>query len=480
MLAKENQHIFISGITILLLPFLVLFAYTEHWIYLAIPFAFLLFYYGWQSFSFIYLLLVVSLPWSVEISVGSSYSTDFPDEPFMLLAALLFIVMIFYNRRILSMVEWRHPLMWLVVLHVGWLIFTTSASTHVIISLKYLLAKSWYIIAFLLLPILILQSKKQLKIIVLVFSVSLLAVALVIIARHSMNDFLFIHINDAVYPFFRNHVNYSAMLVCGLPIGIAMFRLNTTSTYKRLITIALLLIVVALILAFSRGAWLAIITGLVTYLLLKRRILWQAFVVGILITILTVFWLKSNDRYLAFAHDYKTTIFHTDFREHITATYQLKDVSTAERFNRWIAAVRMVPEKPLVGFGPGTFSTNYKPYTIPAFKTWVSDNKEQSTVHNYFLLLITEQGWPGLIFFLLLLTALFYYAQHLFYKLRDPFYKEMVMAVASIMVMIITLNFLSDLIETDKIGSLFFTCIALLIIADRQLKAGSKIDLPND
>jgi Tfp pilus assembly protein FimT len=56
----------------------------------------------------------------------------------------------------------------------------------------------------------------------------------------------------------------------------------------------------------------------------------------------------------------------------------------------------------------------------------------------------------------------------------------MVMAVASIMVMIITLNFLSDLIETDKIGSLFFTCIALLIIADRQLKAGSKIDLPND
>lgn len=309
---------------------------------------------------------------------------------------------------------------------------------------------------------------------------SLLAVTLVIMARHASDHFLFIHINDAVSPFFRNHVTYSAMLVCGLPIGIAMFRLNTNSTYKRLITIALLLIVVALILAFSRGAWLAIITGLVTYLLLKSRILWQAFVVGILITILTVFWLKSNDRYLAFAHDYKTTIFHTDFKEHITATYLLKDVSTAERFNRWIAAVRMIPERPLVGVGPGTFSTNYKPYTIPAFKTWVSDNKEQSTVHNYFLLLITEQGWPGLIFFVLLLTAIFYYAQHLFYKLRDPFYKEIVMAVASIMVMIITLNFLSDLIETDKIGSLFFTCIALLIIADRQVIAGSKIDLPND
>ncbi len=92
--------------------------------------------------------------------------------------------------------------------------------------------------------------------------------------------------------------------------------------------------------------------------------------------------------------------------------------------------------------------------------------------------MITEQGWPGLIFFLLLLTAIFYYTQYLYYRLSDPLYKEMVMAIASIMLMIVTLNFLSDLIETDKIGSLFFTCIALLIIANRQVKKESRRDLP--
>src|SRR5690606_7998832 len=186
-----------------------------------------------------------------------------------------------------------------------------------------------------------------------------------------------------------------------------------------------------------------------------------------------VFWLKSEDRYLDFSHDYKTTIFHTDFKEHLEATYMLKDVSTAERFNRWIAAVRMVPESPMVGVGPGNFSNKYKPFSIPAFKTWVSDNEEKSTVHNYFLLIITEQGWPGLLFFLLLLTGIFFYVQHIYFNLRDPFYKEMILAVASMMVMIITLNFLSDLIETDKIGSLFFTCIAFLILADQQLNTES-------
>lgn len=478
MLAKENPHIFILGMVLLLLPFLVIFAFTENYIYLAIPFVFILFYYGWQSLSLIYLLLIVLLPWSSEIGSGNSFSTDFPDEPFMLLAAALFIAFLSYNNGKLKSVEWHHPLIWLVALHIVWIIFTAAASTHFIISMKYMLAKSWYVIAFLLFPLLILQNKKQIKLMVLVLFGSLLTVTLVIMARHASDDFLFIHINDAVTPFFRNHVNYSAMLVCSLPVGVAMFRLASPgSGYKKWISVAILLILVALILAFSRGAWLALLTGMVAYLLLKRRILWQAFVAFVFITFATVFWLKTNNRYLGFAHDYKTTIFHTDFREHITATYQLKDVSTAERFNRWIAAVKMIPEHPLVGVGPGTFSSNYKPYTIPAFKTWVSDNKEQSTVHNYFLLLITEQGWPGLIFFLLLLTAIFYYAQHLFYRLRDPFYKEMVMTVSSIMVMIITLNFLSDLIETDKIGSLFFTCIALLIIADRQLKNGSKSDL---
>jgi O-antigen ligase len=37
-------------------------------------------------------------------------------------------------------------------------------------------------------------------------------------------------------------------------------------------------------------------------------------------------------------------------------------------------------------------------------------------------------------------------------------------------VMTCTVNFLSDLIETDKIGSVFYLCIAALIVADRQTK----------
>jgi O-antigen ligase len=174
-------------------------------------------------------------------------------------------------------------------------------------------------------------------------------------------------------------------------------------------------------------------------------------------------WLAHNNRYLDFSPDYNTTVFHENFSEHLIATYQLKDVSAAERFYRWIAGFRMIPDHPVTGFGPGTFYHNYKPYAVPAFETWVSNNEEHSTVHNYFLLTAIEQGLPGLLLLLLLTALVLYYAQYLYHRTTDTFYKTVSLATGSIFAMILTLNFLSDLVETDKIGSLFFLCIAVLV-----------------
>ena len=192
---------------------------------------------------------------------------------------------------------------------------------------------------------------------------------------------------------------------------------------------------------------------------------WLIFLV---LSIAAVFYLKSNDRYLQFAPDYKSTIFHTNFREHLIATYQLKDVSTAERFYRWIAGVRMIRDSWMNGFGPSSFYRQYKSYTQPAFKTWVSRNREQSTVHNYFLLLIIEQGVIGLFLFLVLLGALFWYAQSIYHRTTDRFWKVVVAAVSAILVMECAINFLSDMIETDKAGSIFYLCVAVLVLAERK------------
>jgi O-antigen ligase len=116
---------------------------------------------------------------------------------------------------------------------------------------------------------------------------------------------------------------------------------------------------------------------------------------------------------------------------------------------------------------------------LPAFKTWVSNNPEHSTVHNYFLLITIEQGIPGLLFFLLLAGAMFYYAQLLYHRAKDPFYKMAAAITGVILTMILTVNFLSDLVETDKIGSLFFLCLAVLVTTDMNTRQDSSDSSPD-
>ena len=235
---------------------------------------------------------------------------------------------------------------------------------------------------------------------------------------------------------------------------------------RLLIGLAIMILLLGLFFSYARGAWLALLTGAVSCFLIKKKWLVSTFLIALALAIAALFWLKSNDRYLEYAHDYKTTIFHEDFNEHLVATYKLKDVSNAERFYRWIAGVRMIKDHWMTGTGPSTFYQNYKPYTVPAFKTWVSDNRERSTIHNYFLLLLVEQGIPGVLLFIFLIVGMLYFAQRLYHRVEDPFYQSLCMAIAATTVVIITINLLSDMIETDKIGPIFFLCLALLVRID--------------
>jgi O-antigen ligase len=311
-------------------------------------------------------------------------------------------------------------------------------------------------------------SKKAILNTAVLITSSMLIVVIITLFRQQQHGFQFAFINDALHPFFRNHVNYSAMLVCMIPIGIALYRYFQNRSFKYFILIGIIVSLFALGLSYSRGAWLALITGAVAWWLLRKRLLFSAYLIFLAISIGGLFWLKKNDRYLHYAHDYKTTIFHKDFAEHLVSTYKLKDVSTAERFYRWIAGVRMIKDNWLTGYGPNNFYDHYKGYAVPAFKTWVSDNKEHSTVHNYFLLVTIEQGLPAFIFLIILFGAMIYYAQLLYHRIEDPFYRNTALVTGIIITMIITVNFLSDLIETDKIGSLFFLSIAMLVLIDQK------------
>lgn len=461
--ADKLLFAFFAGSFLSALAFALL---LDNYFLLAIPFAAILFYAGWLNPSLAFYALLFSLPFSFEYNFSSSLGTDIPDELLMLLTAGLCLLYAIFNRRTISSEIRKHPLVFLLTLLLSWMLVSILFSTHPLFSVKYGLAKGWYLGAFVLAPVLVFTGKSTITKAARLLAAAMLGVVLITLVRHGLSGFRFATINEALSPFFRNHVNYSAMLVCLLPLWVAFFHLTKNKTYRRLIVAVIVLMLLALFFSYARGAWLALVTGAVAVVLIRKQKLVLAYLLLLVLAAGTVFWLRQDNNYLRFAHNYQRTIFHKDFGEHLVATYKLKDVSTAERFYRWIAGVRMIKDQPLTGFGPNTFYENYKPYGVPAFKTWVSDNPEHSTVHNYFLLTVIEQGYPGLFFFLLLLGAMLWYAQYLWKRVKDPFYKTIAMLTGVILVMLITVNCLSDLIETDKVGSLFFLCLSMLIVTD--------------
>jgi O-antigen ligase len=124
-----------------------------------------------------------------------------------------------------------------------------------------------------------------------------------------------------------------------------------------------------------------------------------------------------------------------------------------------------------MGFGPGNFYPFYKSYTLSDFETYVSDNPERSTAHNYPLLLLAEQGVIGLVIFLLLTALLFIYGERIYHRVREED-KSTVMTLLIVLAMVYVNLLLSDLLESDKVGPFFFICISLLACIDirnRQL-----------
>jgi O-antigen ligase len=454
------------------------FAYLQGIYYLLIPPGLIVVLFLIQNPRYLLYLLVISIPWSFEFSFSPTLATDLPDEPMMILGSVAALIYLVHNRKAFQ-IKRIHLLSTIIILQFAWTLITVIASTDFILSMKYLLAKAWYVLAFFVLPVILFRDVRFFRKAMFLFLCSMLVLTTVILFKHAGNDLSFEKVNDSVRPFFKNHVSYSSLLVFMVPLLLAVICLADSKKLKWVFYLLLIATVTAVYLSYARGAWLALLGGVVAYWLVHKRLLLSGFVLILLVVVIGTFWVKSDERLINFSNDYKSTIYHSNLKEHIIATYKLKDLSNAERIYRWVAGARMVKDNWLTGWGPSTFYSQYKSYTLPAFKTYVSNNPEKSTVHNYFLLMLIEQGIIGCFLFIMLMTTAFYYVQKIYFGTNERFWKVVSASIGSILVMQCVINFLSDMIETDKVGSVFYLCLATLVIADR-ITQRKKSDLSAD
>ena len=235
------------------------------------------------------------------------------------------------------------------------------------------------------------------------------------------------------------------------------------SSFKnKFLKIAILIFFVAIYFSYTRGAWLAMVAMILYYFVMKLNATKYILSISIFFVFVFSIYILKDNNYLKYAPNYDTTIYHEELGEHLSSTFEMEDMSTVERFYRWIAAVHLFKEHPIVGVGPNNFVSNYKPHTVTAFETYISENEERSTVHNYFLLLLTEQGFPGMLLFILFIGITLLSIQKMYHVATEE-KKKYIVALTLCLIAFLLNNTLSDLVEANKVGSLFYICLALLI-----------------
>lgn len=419
------------------------------------------------DFRKVFFLMLGLIPFAMEVDLPSGFSTDFPTEFLVIGLMGVYLLYLLQEYRRLNANYLLHPLSLLVLLHLGWILATTITSQIPWISLKFFLAKTWYVVVFFYLAGRMLRSERDFKIFFWVTIIPLCLTAVYAIVRHYGEGFSFMAVNRVVVPFYRNHVNYACLLVLMVPLTFrAFWWYRRWSFLWWVVLAALLILLVGIQLSFTRAAYVSVLIAAGGYFIIRYRLVKPALLSAFLATVGGVFYMVHDNTYLQYAPNFERTITHKRFDRLVEATFEGEDISTMERVYRWVAGWNMVLDKPMMGFGPGNYPRFYKEYTVTRFRTYVSHNPDSSGIHNYYLMTLIEQGLLGLLIFLGICTYVLLKGEGVYRQLQDPERRRTLMAFLLSALIIFSLLLINDLMETIKVGPYLFLSMAVLVNMD--------------
>ena len=468
----SNSIFWILGSIILIAVFAAI--ATETYFLFALP---ILIVGGWITlvdYKKIFYLLFISIPISVDVALPGGLALNVFTEPLQILLSGITLLLILKDGRSIAKGYLTHPISIALLLHFAWIIITTLFSSDYTVSVKYLIAKAWFILPSFYLTMKLVNSVKDIKNIVWCLILPLLFTITVILIRHAAIGFSFDGVNYVLGPFYNNHVAYASTIAICFPFVWILCRWYPRFSLKWwFLTGSFLLMIVAIYLSYTRATMASVFIVFGMYYVVKWRLSRQAFVIAIMGLASLFFWLGQQNNFMNYTPNFERTISHQSFDNLLEATLRGQDISLAERYYRWIAGLYMVGNHPVLGSGPSTFYNEYRSYTLSSFKTYVSDNPEKSGIHNYFLMVLVEQGIPGLLIFLLFSYLLFAEGERIYHRQKDAQSKDVVMASLFLLSIMYSLLVINDLLEADKLGALFFFAAGLLVKFDMISKDSS-------
>lgn len=430
-----------------------------------LPVVLVIAYYYFVSLDKILLLITFVTPLAINISdsaLGSALSI--PSEPLMMGVVAMFFFNLLFNRHYNVKLA-KHPLSYILYLYLLWMLLTTFSSTLPLVSLKHFLSRLWFIIPFFFVAATVFRKKQN---IIKFFSLYIAALSIVIVytlIRHAQYGFDEDAGHWVMTPFYNDHTAYGAALAMFLPVLGGFILYPNISVVKRLLAVLIFIFFsVAIILSYTRAAWLSIfvVLAVLVFVLLKIKFRWLLAGVLILGGLTFAFQQQIMDRMEKNKQDSST-----NFDQHLQSMSNISsDASNMERLNRWNSAILMFEKKPMMGWGPGTYQFVYAPFQLARDRTVISTNTgDRGTAHSEYLGPLSEEGIPGLLIVLLLFGYTVFLGLKL-YKSKNREIKILSISTTLGLITYMVHGFLNNFLSTDKLSVPVWGFMAVLVALD--------------
>lgn len=451
------------------------FTYKEVYYLNIIPIALFVIYAALFKMEQLFILLAFCTPLSVNIEDwADGFGLYVPTEPILFGIMILFMVHQFRKDKLPNEI-WKNPILWAVGAHILWLFFTSLTSSDIIVSFKFLLSRLWFVVPVLMFGTHVFMKKENLKRYLWLYVVGLFIVVSYTLFMHSLEGFSEEAGHQAMWPFFKDHTSYGAILAMIYPIIIGLFFSKKQSPLVVAILIIFFVVfTVGVYFSYTRAAWLSLAAAFGVYALIKLKIKFKTLAtIGLVLGVMTALSWDQIQMRLA-----KNDAEHTteDAGERIQSMTNVStDASNLERLNRWDCAWEMFKERPLVGFGPGTYAMEYGQFQHSSNLTIISTNDgDGGNAHSEYLGPLSETGFPGLIIMLAIISAIFYKGIRLYHDLEDQEAKILLLSMICGLVTYFTHGVLNNYLDTDKASMLVWGFAAAIIALEIRHKRSLK------
>jgi O-antigen ligase len=431
-----------------------------------IPFGILLILLYIFSLDKVLLLTVFATPLAIDIGdyeLGVNISV--PSEPLLFGIMILFFLKIIIDNN-LDKRFLRHPVTIAIFINLGWMFITSCTSDLPVVSFKYLMARLWFIIPMYFVGSIFFRKFTNATHFIWAYVLALI----IVIGYATYNHSLFFFSEKAGHwvmtPFFNDHTAYGAILALFLPVMAGMTIRNETTSIHRFFALAATLIILgALYLSFSRAAWVSVAISVMILLLVIFRIKfkWILLTVSSLMIIFFLFKFEILDKLEKNKQDSSA-----NFIEHIQSISNISsDASNLERINRWQSALRMYHERPLFGWGPGTYQFEYAPFQRTKEKTIISTNLgDMGNAHSEYIGPLAESGFLGMVSVILIMITVISTGLKVYRKAMSRPVRLLAVTLTIGLVTYFVHGVLNNFLNTDKASVPFWGFIALLVALD--------------